>query len=69
LDAAKSIALGAQIAGIAGAVIREGVSSAEEVAEKVGIMIEELRTACFLCGTRDVADLSKQRVEMWYGHE
>ncbi|HIH98028.1 MAG TPA: type 2 isopentenyl-diphosphate Delta-isomerase [Thermoplasmata archaeon] len=69
LDAAKSIALGAQIAGIAGAVIREAVSSAEEVAEKVGIMIEELRTACFLCGTRDVADLSKQRVEMWYGHE
>jgi isopentenyl-diphosphate delta-isomerase len=65
LDAAKSIALGAQLAGVAGAVIKDAVASSEQASKKVGIIIEEFRTTCFLCGVKDIAELSKQGVETW----
>jgi isopentenyl-diphosphate delta-isomerase len=60
IDVAKSIALGAQIAGIAGdflrAADREGVAGVVDLAETI---TDELRVAMFACGAASIASLSQ----------
>ncbi|MFL7839112.1 MAG: type 2 isopentenyl-diphosphate Delta-isomerase [Candidatus Promineifilaceae bacterium] len=60
IEVAKAVALGAQLAGIAGdflrAVNKSGVSGAVELAETI---TDELRVAMFACGAVDIAALAQ----------
>jgi isopentenyl-diphosphate delta-isomerase len=57
LQAAKSIAVGAECAGTARAVLKEALESSKAVEERLGLMIEELRIAMFLTGAANVREL------------
>lgn len=57
LQAAKSIAVGADCAGTARAVLAEAMESSKAVEERLGLMIEELRIAMFLSGAASVREL------------
>jgi isopentenyl-diphosphate delta-isomerase len=59
LQAAKAIAVGADCAGTARAVLKEALESSQAVEERLGRMIEELRIAMFLTGSRDLTELGK----------
>lgn len=61
LDAARAIALGATAVGFAGGILRAAASSYEETLEELRYFEEELRTAMFLTGARDLPDLRKVR--------
>ncbi|NLK25031.1 MAG: type 2 isopentenyl-diphosphate Delta-isomerase [Euryarchaeota archaeon] len=62
LQAAKSIAVGANCAGIARAVLKDALESAKAVEERLRIIAEELKVAMFLTGSSTLQELSKQRV-------
>ncbi|MDW5563005.1 MAG: type 2 isopentenyl-diphosphate Delta-isomerase [Methanomassiliicoccus sp.] len=57
LQAAKGIAVGADCAGLARAVLREAMDSPKAVEEKLSLIIEEMRIAMFLTGSRNVREL------------
>jgi len=57
VDAAKTIALGADAAGLAGPLLRPATVSAEAVIQWLQQLIAELRIAMFCVGARTVADL------------
>lgn len=57
VDAAKSIALGAQLAGFAGPMLKAAAVSAEEAYEMLTVLIEELRLAMFGCGAGTISAL------------
>jgi isopentenyl-diphosphate delta-isomerase len=57
LEAAKSIALGAQLAGAAGPFLRAAMQGAEAVEAELQRWITELRVAMFAAGARDLAAL------------
>lgn len=61
LHVANSIALGATCAGVANAVLREAMVSAEAVIDKLTIIREELKAAMLLTGSPDLKTLSKAR--------
>ena len=56
LDAARALALGADLAGFAGSVFRAAAN--DSASSEVGNLLEELKTALFLCGARRPASLS-----------
>lgn len=58
---AAAVSLGAQCGGVANAVLREAVESAEAVKKKLSVIREELRAAMLLTGCRDIRELSKAR--------
>ncbi len=63
LQAAKGIAVGADCAGLARAVLREAMESREAVEKKLSLIVEELRIAMFLTGSRNVRELGNaQRI-------
>jgi isopentenyl-diphosphate delta-isomerase len=63
LQAAKGIAVGAECAGVARAVLREAMDSRQAVEDKLSLIIEELRIAMFLTGSRNVRELGNaQRI-------
>ncbi|WP_456468911.1 type 2 isopentenyl-diphosphate Delta-isomerase [Archaeoglobus sp.] len=62
IDAAKSIALGADIASAALPFLRAAVESAEAVKETIEYFRKGLKTAMFLTGCRDTEDLKKAPV-------
>lgn len=62
LQAAKSIATGAQCAGMARAVLRDAMTSAEAAEERIRTIIEELKVAMFLTGSSNVQQLAGKRV-------
>ncbi len=57
LDAARAIALGADIAGFAGAIFRAAAD--EKATSELGLVLEELKTALFLVGAHNPAALSE----------
>jgi len=59
LQAAKSIAVGADCAGTARAVLREALESPQAVRERLSLMMDELRIAMFLTGSRNVRELGR----------
>lgn len=59
LDVAKAIRLGADIAGQAAGVLAQATESAEAVAYHFGILIAQLRVACFCTGSCDLAALRR----------
>lgn len=65
IDAAKAIALGADLAGMAYPFLAAATESAERVAERVRRFVQELRICMFCLGVKTVAEL--QRVELRKG--
>lgn len=61
LDVAKAIALGAGLCGIARPLLRPALKSAEAVEERLRLLIQELKTAMALTGSRNVAELKKTK--------
>ncbi len=59
LDCAKAIALGADCAGVARAFLRPALSGKEEAGRAVELLLEEMRIAMFLTGSKDVKALKK----------
>jgi isopentenyl-diphosphate delta-isomerase len=57
LDVAKSVALGAQLAGMAGPFLKAAVISAQAVLETIQVTAAELRIAMFCIGAASLADL------------
>ena len=57
LDVAKTIALGAQLAGMAGPFLKAAVISTQAVLETIQVTAAELRTAMFCIGAASLAEL------------
>jgi isopentenyl-diphosphate delta-isomerase len=57
LDIAKAISLGATMAGLALPMLKAATQSADAVAEKLTILIEELKTAMFCIGASTLEEL------------
>jgi len=57
LQAAKGIAVGADCAGLARAVLKEAMESAKAVEDKLSLIVEEMRIAMFLTGSKNVREL------------
>ncbi|HHT75664.1 MAG TPA: type 2 isopentenyl-diphosphate Delta-isomerase [Methanomassiliicoccaceae archaeon] len=62
LKAAKSIATGAQCAGLARAVLKDAMISAEAAEERLRTIIEELKVGMFLTGSSTVQQLASKKV-------
>lgn len=65
IDAAKAIALGADLVGLAYPFLQAAMESPERVVEKVQRIVQELRICMFCLGARTLADL--RRVELRKG--
>ena len=61
VDAAKALALGADLAGIATPLLRAAAESQERTEEALRGLIEELRIAMFCCGVRTLVELRGTR--------
>ncbi len=57
LDCAKSIRLGADIAGVAAGILASAMEDENTLIEQLQIIIEQLRIACFCTGSGDLAQL------------
>ena len=62
LDIAKSIALGAQLGGMAGPFLRAAVESSEAVADLIHQTVRELRVCMFATGSRDLKSLGATKL-------
>jgi isopentenyl-diphosphate Delta-isomerase len=62
IDAAKAIALGANLAGFASPLLKAAAESEDTVHELMSGLIEELRISMFCCGVRDLAGLGKVEI-------
>jgi isopentenyl-diphosphate Delta-isomerase len=62
IDAAKAIALGADLAGFASPLLKAAAESEETVNELMSSLIEELRISMFCCGVRDLAGLRQVEI-------
>lgn len=61
IHVAASISMGATAAGVANVILKEASESADAVKEKLTIIMEELKTAMLLTGSKDLKQLSKAR--------
>ncbi len=59
VDAAKAIRLGADLVGQAGGLLAAALVSAEAVAAHLGLLLRQLRIACFCTGSPDLAALRR----------
>lgn len=57
LDVARSIRIGADLAGLAASVLEAALGGADKLAERLDVVVEQLRIACFCTGSRTLADL------------
>lgn len=57
IDVAKALALGATAAGMALPVLKEAIKGGEAVKAKLNQILDELRTAMFLLGAKDLEEL------------
>jgi isopentenyl-diphosphate delta-isomerase len=62
IESAKALALGATAVASAFPFLAGAERSAEAVAERIGLFVDELRTACFLTRSRTVAELRHARL-------
>ncbi len=60
-DAAKAIALGADLVGIAGHAIKFAKIGYEELKNEMELFIEELKSAMFLTGSKNIENLKKRK--------
>lgn len=63
LDLAKSLCLGAQAGGIAGAVLQDALISTDAVVATLSRFTDDLRIACFGAGVRSVSEWNTQYIE------
>jgi len=61
IHVAASVSMGATAAGVANIILKEASESADAVKEKLTIIMEELKTAMLLTGSKDLKQLSKAR--------
>ena len=59
IHVAASISMGATAAGVANVILKEASESADAVKERLTIIMEELKTAMLLTGSKDLKQLSK----------
>ncbi len=57
IDVAKSIALGASLCGIALPLVAPALKGQKDVADKLTLIVEELKAAMFLCGCKTIEEL------------
>ena len=62
LDAAKGIALGATVAGMAKPMLEAAKVSADAVVAELRAVIEELKAAMFLTGSTSIPELQERKV-------
>lgn len=62
LDVARSIRLGADLAGFAGGILEAALDGAPALADRLGVLVEQLRIACFCTGSRNLAELRQARL-------
>ncbi len=62
IDAAKAIALGASLCGVALPLVAPALKGQKDVADRLTLIIEELRAAIFLCGCRTIEELGNAPV-------
>jgi isopentenyl-diphosphate delta-isomerase len=62
VDAAKAIALGADLVGQAGGVLQAALGTSRAVVDHFTQMIHELRIACFCTGARDLEALRQVKL-------
>jgi isopentenyl-diphosphate Delta-isomerase len=62
IDAAKAIALGADLAGFASPLLKAAAESEDAVHQLMGGLVEELRISMFCCGARDLAGLRQVEI-------
>jgi isopentenyl-diphosphate delta-isomerase len=62
LDAAKAIALGADLVGLAYPFLAAAQESPERVVERIGALVAELRIAMFCLGARNLAELRQAKI-------
>jgi isopentenyl-diphosphate delta-isomerase len=60
VDVARALALGANSAGMAGAVLEAATQGSEKVIEQLEGVIHELKVTMFLTGSRNVDDIKRQ---------
>ena len=59
LDVAKAIRLGADLGGFAAGVLDAALLGGEALSGRLGVVVEQLRIACFCTGSRDLATLRR----------
>ncbi|MGI9424756.1 MAG: type 2 isopentenyl-diphosphate Delta-isomerase [Hyphomicrobiaceae bacterium] len=57
IDCAKAIRLGADVVGLAAAVLPAAITSSDAIVDELNIVIEQLRIACFCTGSGDLTEL------------
>jgi isopentenyl-diphosphate delta-isomerase len=62
LDVAKAVRLGADLAGFAAGILDAALQGGEALSGRLGIVVEQLRIACFCTGSRTLADLRMARL-------
>jgi isopentenyl-diphosphate delta-isomerase len=62
MDIAKSLALGANLAGIAGVFLKAAVVSLDHLEEKINIFERIVRTSMFVTGSKDLISFSSDKI-------
>ncbi len=62
IDVARALAMGADSAGMAGALLEAATQSSEKVEEQIESIIHELKVTMFLTGSKNLSDLRSQEV-------
>lgn len=62
VDAAKALALGADLVGVGAGWLRPATESADAAGQAIETVVEQLRLVAFACGAADVADLDRSRL-------
>jgi isopentenyl-diphosphate delta-isomerase len=62
LDVAKAVRLGADLAGFAAGILDAALQGGEALSGRLGVVVEQLRIACFCTGSRTLAELRGARL-------
>ena len=62
LDVAKAIRLGADLAGLAAGVLEAALQGEAALEDRLGVVVAQLRIACFCTGSKDLAQLRQARL-------
>jgi len=65
LDAARALALGADVVGMANSVLKAAMNSKKETLFEIDAIVKELRAAMFLTGCDTVKELKEVEVDGW----